>query len=213
MTTVTTSTRRDAERNRGRVLEAAARLFAERGAAATLGDVAREAGVGVGTVYRKFADKDALLDALFDEKIAAMVALADAAGEIEDAGDAFRALLLGLMQKRAVDRGLDAILTSPGRNTRFADELGRRFLPAVEHLVARAIRAGELRAGFSADEVCLLGYMVGTVADITRETDPDLWRRYAQLLLDGTRPQPGIPPLAPLPLTFTDVAACLGRAR
>ena len=210
--TSTQSTRRDAERNRGRVVDAAARLFAQRGGAVTLGDVAREAGVGVGTVYRKFADKEALLDALFDDKIAGLAALAESAATIEDAGDAFRGLLLGVMEKRALDRGLDAILTSPGRNTRFADELGRRFLPAAEHVVARAIDAGELRAGFSADEICLLGYMAGKIADITRDTDPELWRRYAQLLLDGTRPAAGIQSLVPSPLSFAEAAACLGRA-
>jgi len=202
--------RADAERNRVRVLAAATRVFAEHGASATLNDVAAAAGVGVGTVYRRFADKEAVLDALFDEKLDALVALADDAAQVEDAGDAFRQLLLGVMEKRATDRGLDAILTAPSRSARFAEELGRRFIPTVDQLVARAIEAGELRPGFTGQEVCILGFMVGSVADITRADDAQVWRRYAQLLVDGTRPAASV--LTPPPLTFEQNAAALGRA-
>ncbi len=208
----TRAPRADAERNRRRVLGAAAHVFAERGAAATLNDVARAAGVGVGTVYRKFPDKEAMLDALFDAKIDALAHLADEASAIQDAGAAIRALLLGVMEKRATDRGLDAILTAPGRSARFSEELGRRFAPTVDRLIARAIDAGELRPEFTGQEVCLLGFMVGKVADITRTTDPDAWRRYAQLLIDGTRPSADTEPLSPAPLSFTEIATALGRA-
>ena len=116
------------------------------------------------------------------------------------------------MSKRAADRGLDAILSTPGRSARFAEELGQRFIPTVDGLVARAIDAGELRADFSGQEVCILGFMVGKVADITRDTDPGLWRRYAQMLIDGTRYREGDPPLVPDPLSFEENAAALGRA-
>ncbi len=208
----TRPTRADAERNRRRVLDAAARVFAERGAAATLNDVARVAGVGVGTVYRKFPDKEAMLDALFDNKIDALVRLADEAASVENAGTALRGFLLGLMEMRATDRGLDAILMAPGRSARFSQALSRHFAPTVDRLVARAISAGELRPDFIGQEVCLLGFMVGKVADITRSTDPDAWRRYAQLLVDGIRPSAGTQPLSPAPLSFTDIAAALGRA-
>lgn len=204
--------RADAERNRRRVLDAGARVFAQHGTAATLSDVARAAGVGVGTVYRRFADKEAILDALFDDKIDAMVRLADDASAIEDAGMAVRGFLLALMEKRATDRGLDAILSTPGRGARFSWELGERFVPTVDRLVARAVAAGELRPDLTGQEVCLLGFMVGKVADVTRSTDPDAWRRYAQLLVDGTRLSAAAEPLAPAPLSFADIATALGRA-
>lgn len=206
-------TRADAEWNRIRVLNAAARVFAERGVTATLNDVARAAGVGVGTVYRKFADKEAMLDALFDQKIDALIRLADEAAAVDDAATALRSFLLGLMEMRATDRGLDAILMAPGRSARFTEALGRHFVPTVDQLVARAIAAGELRPDFTGQEACLLGFMVGKVAEITRSEDPNAWRRYAQLLLDGTRPSVGIQPLLPAPLSFTNIAAALGRAR
>lgn len=123
-----------------------------------------------------------------------------------------RRLLLGVMTKRASDRGLDAILTAPGRSARFAEELGQRFVPTVDRLVARAIEAGELRPDFSGQEVCILAFMVGKVADTTRETDPAVWQRYAQRLIDGTRYRAGDPPLAPGPLSFEENAAALGSA-
>ncbi len=69
--------RRDAERNRQRILAAAGELFAERGLGVTLDDIARHAGVGVGTVYRRFPDKEVLIDALFEQRLEAMCAIAD----------------------------------------------------------------------------------------------------------------------------------------
>lgn len=123
MSSATRAPRADSERNRQRILHAGARVFAERGVSATLNDVARAAGVGVGTVYRKFADKDAVLDALFDGKVEALVDLADEASAIDDAGVAIRTLLLGVMAKRASDRGLDVILTASGRTDRFTQQL------------------------------------------------------------------------------------------
>src|SRR5215472_4279290 len=77
--------RRDAERNRQRILEAAAEVFTERGFAATLDEVARRAGVGVGTVYRRFPDKASLADALFTDRIDALVQLAERAQGEPDA--------------------------------------------------------------------------------------------------------------------------------
>src|SRR5574342_294589 len=81
--------RADAERNRRRVLSAASDLFAERGLDVSLDEIAAAAGVGVGTVYRRFADKDALIDALFEDKIGDVERLARECLEIEDPWTAF----------------------------------------------------------------------------------------------------------------------------
>src|SRR5690242_16787206 len=77
--------RADAERNRQRLLDAARELFAERGLEVTLDDIAERAGVGVGTAYRRFASKDDLIDALFEQELAGIVEIADAAAAHEDA--------------------------------------------------------------------------------------------------------------------------------
>lgn len=204
--------RADAERNRLRIINAAARVFAERGSETGLNHIARAAGVGVGTVYRNFSDKDAILDVLLDEKIDALVELADAAAKVEDAGAAVRDLMFGVMTMRASDRGLDAVLAGPARRSRFSAALEERFVPLARALVEQAIAAGELRPDFRAEEICLLGYMVGAVADITRDSDPGVWERYARLILDGTRPGTHNVPLAPAALSFADSMTALGRA-
>src|SRR5438105_12820922 len=79
MTPVERPLRKDAERNRQRILDAAAELFAQRGLGVTLNDIAHHAGVGVGTVYRRFPDKADLIEGLFEQRIRQIVELADAA--------------------------------------------------------------------------------------------------------------------------------------
>ena len=86
--------RADAERNRRKILDAAASVFAERGVTATVNEVALAAGVRVGTVYRKFPDKEAVFDALFDVKIDNLVRLAVEASRVQEPGPAFRGFLL-----------------------------------------------------------------------------------------------------------------------
>src|SRR4051794_21109213 len=76
LTPVERPLRKDAERNRLRILAAAGELFAERGLGVTLDDIARHAGVGVGTVYRRYADKELLIDALFEQRIESMCTIA-----------------------------------------------------------------------------------------------------------------------------------------
>src|SRR5258708_21041614 len=77
--TIERQQRRDAGPNRRRILDAAAELFTERGLGVTLNDVAHHADVGVGTVYRRFPDKELLIDALFEERVGEMLALAEKA--------------------------------------------------------------------------------------------------------------------------------------
>src|SRR3954451_19976695 len=82
--------RRDAERNRQRILAAAGELFTERGLRVTLDDIAHHAGVGVGTVYRRFPDKELLIDALFEQRLEAMRANAEQALADPDPWDGLR---------------------------------------------------------------------------------------------------------------------------
>src|SRR3954452_2459805 len=98
--------RADAERNRARILAAAAEVFAERGLDVSLDDIAAAAGVGVGTVYRRFPDKDALIDALFEDKIRAVAERLQAAVAIEDPWEAFETFMRGVCASHAADRGL-----------------------------------------------------------------------------------------------------------
>src|SRR3954470_22420988 len=103
--------RKDAERNRLRILEAAGTVFAERGLGVTLDDIARAAGVGVGTVYRRFPDKGSLIDALFAQRMESMCDIADEALEIPDAWEALVFYFEKASQLQARDRGLKELLS------------------------------------------------------------------------------------------------------
>src|SRR3954449_11052411 len=93
-----TGLRKDAERNRQRIVDAATELFAERGLAVTLNDIAHHADVGVGTVYRRFPDKDLLIDALFEERVQEMLDLAEESLACEDAWQGLVSFLEGSLE-------------------------------------------------------------------------------------------------------------------
>src|SRR5437870_8340371 len=102
--------RRDAERNRQRILKAAAEVFTTRGLQASLDDVAQHAGVGVGTVYRRFPDKESLVEALFEERIQAMAGLAEKALAEPDSWTGLVTFLESACTELATDHGLREIL-------------------------------------------------------------------------------------------------------
>src|SRR4051812_20800401 len=107
--------RKDAELNRQRLLSAAGHLFAERGLEVTLNDIAHHAGVGVGTAYRRFANKEEVIDAYFEDKLDQVAQLADEA--LKDP-DAWRGLVTYVEQASALqmeDRGLMQIFRNPAR--------------------------------------------------------------------------------------------------
>jgi AcrR family transcriptional regulator len=180
--------RADAARNRELILQTARRLFAERGLGVTLNDIAHEAGVGVGTVYRRFPDKDAIIEALHEAKFASLVELAEHAAGMESARDGLRAYIMGTLELRASDRALAQVIVhavpasdSVRRSRVLLDAL-------VTAIVERARVDGVVREGFEPRDVPILVLMVGTVADRTKGCDPDVWRRYAQILVDGVCP-------------------------
>ena len=98
--------RADAERNRRRILAAARQLFAARGLGVSLDEIAAEAGVGVGTVYRRFPDRDLLIDALFEERIDEIAQAARDALEHDDPWEGFAWFLHEAAGLQAPDRGL-----------------------------------------------------------------------------------------------------------
>ncbi|HVP01539.1 MAG TPA: helix-turn-helix domain-containing protein [Solirubrobacteraceae bacterium] len=194
--------RRDAARNRQLILEAARAEFAERGLEASLDDIARRAGVGIGTVYRRFAGKEELIEALFADRMAEVVAIADEALANPDPWSGFVFWVTRLAEIQAADRGLKALLssTSHGRD-RFASAR-EQIAPRVVQLIARAQEQGRLRADVAPSDLALAGYMLSAVADYAGTVDREVWRRQLTLVLDGLRarrstisPMP-VPPLA-----------------
>src|SRR5215475_3278723 len=104
--------RRDAERNRQRILDAARVVFAERGLRGSHDDIAREAGVGVGTVYRRFPDKEQLIDALFEDRMAEMARVTDEALAMSDRWDGFVHFMIRCQELQSADRGLKELMLS-----------------------------------------------------------------------------------------------------
>ncbi len=161
------------------------RLFAQRGATVPLNEIAREAGIGVGTVYRRFPDLQSLVDALFTERFTVFLDLAATAAKLPDPAQALRHYLLAAAQWRSEDRALEVILANASVDTgpvaRTRDQLGR----LVDGLAERAVRAGAVREDFASADVYAFLYMIGAVADRTHDVAPDAWRRYAEVLMLG----------------------------
>jgi len=185
--------RKDAERNRQRVLEAAGELFAERGLGVTLDDVAHHAGVGVGTVYRRFPNKEVLIDALFEQRIEAIATIASEALEIEDPWDAFVFYFEQGSELQARDRGLKELLTCSTHGGACLADAKARLRAHVTQLFDRAKAAGVVREDAGPLDTPVIMVMLGAVMDRTREVEPELWRRYLGLVLDGLRPESATP--------------------
>ncbi len=179
--------RRDAEANRLRILAAAGEVFAEYGLEATLDDVAAHAGVGVGTVYRRFPDKHALAQTLFQQRIDEVVQLAESALQVKDPWKAIEHLMMGLMSLQAPDRGLREVILHGRCGGDQIRESRDRILPIVTQIVTRAQSAGVLRPDISPTDFPMFDLMVSSVSEHTSSVAPDLWRRYVSILLDGLR--------------------------
>lgn len=213
MSTVERPLRRDAERNRQRILAAARELFAERGLAVTLDDVADRAGLGVGTVYRRFSCRDQLVDALFEEQMVEILALVDASLEIEDPWLGLQTFLERLVALQAADRGLKEALLGTTEGRERVARVREQMRPRVTALVERAQAAGQLRDDLSASDFALLQIMVGTVVDVATPARPELWRRFLTLMLDGMRADGRRTPLVEPPLEIEALDECMCRWR
>jgi AcrR family transcriptional regulator len=191
--------RRDAERNRQRILRAAAEVFGGRGLDATLDDVAQRAGVGVGTVYRRFPDKESLVGELFQDRIDGLVSVAEQACAAEDPWAGLVSYLEYIAAVMAGDQGLRQMLlfATYGRDrVAYARE---RMRPVVARLVARAQDAGMVRDDLGATDVPMIACMLATAAEYASPVQPEVWRRYLALIIDGLRPaRDGASPL-PVP--------------
>ena len=182
--------RKDAELNRQKILQAAAEVFAARGLEVTLDDIAAHAGVGVGTVYRRFPSKDALIEALFESKIDRMVATAEAAAADPDGWRAFVEFLHTTTQQQAEDRGLHMVLHSARYgHDRVANARERMAVP-VGRLIDAAKAAGGLRADFEVTDVPMILVMINGLAMKASGTDPCLYRRYLDIVIEGLKERP-----------------------
>ncbi len=167
--------RADAARNRELILATARTLFAEHGPGVSLNDIAHEAGVGVGTVYRRFRDKDAVLDALAEVKLTTLVELINDALTVSDPREALRDYLRAALQLRVRER---APHTFPSRVDTGSGEAAHRraeLAAGAKKLVQRARDAGAVDDDFSSADVAVLMSMIGAIADEPDGGDCDRW--------------------------------------
>ena len=192
---MTAPLRADAERNRQRLLAAAKDLFATRGLDVTLDEVARHAGVGTGTAYRRFPNKDALVDALMVDRIGELAAIAQECLEEPDPWVGLTGYFERALALQAVDRGLKEVLFSSGRGRERSNHARRQIAPVVTKLVRRAKEAGVVRDDIETSDVPLINFMLNTIVDFGRDVEPDLYKRYLAIVLDGLRPRDDVDPL------------------
>ncbi len=185
--------RKDAERNRQRILDAARELFAQEGVGVTLNDVAHHAGVGVGTVYRRFPEKSQLIEELFEQQLSELVGLMEEALEDPDPWRGLTGFLRRNLELQARDRAFREIIVGTPEAAQRIQQIRARMFPLGAQLVQRAKDAGALRADFDASDVPMMFLMVTTVLDAAREVEPELWRRYLEILIQGLRAKPAPP--------------------
>jgi AcrR family transcriptional regulator len=189
--------RADARRNHDAVLEAAREGFAEHGLECQMEDIARGAGVGVGTVYRHFPNKEKLLDALVADRFERLAAETASALEKEDPWEAFCDLMRWSARLQADDRGLSEILASrPLVGEAAAAKAG--LVDLSDKLMRKAKRAGKMRKDLMVEDIPT---MICALSAVTGAADGSLsamnWERFLEVMLDGMRAPGGIKLPAP----------------
>ena len=190
-----TGLRADAERNRERVLAAAREVFAERGLDVPMEDIARRAGVGVATLYRRFPSRTELIASAFGDKMSAYAdAVADALAE-PDPWLAFSGYVETVCAMQAADRGFTDVLTRSFPMDRSFQESRDRAHAGFVQLIDRAKAAGRLRVDFVAEDLILVLMANAGVVTAAGDAAPEAWRRVVAYLLEAF----AVPNATPLP--------------
>jgi AcrR family transcriptional regulator len=181
-----TGLRADAARNRARILDAAEQVFGERGTATSTEEVARLAGVGIGTVFRHFPTKEALLEALLRTRLAQLAADADALA-LDAEGGGFFVFFRRLVEQASKKRAVVQTLAAGGVDvTELMASAGRELRAAVGRLLGRAQQAGLVRKDVGVAEV--LGILVGMAhAAEQGGWNKRMQRRTLAVIFDGLR--------------------------
>jgi AcrR family transcriptional regulator len=177
--------RRDAERNRERILRAARDLFVEQGLSVGVDEIARRAGVGMGTLYRRFPNKDALVEETLVTAVARVRELAVAALESQPTGQALREFLVTGLRDDACRWAFVSRRLWTGR-TRAAvfDDV----VPLIATMFDDAQHVGLVRADVVLADLIVLLRALRVILELTDAPAGGTWRRYVDLMLDALRP-------------------------
>jgi AcrR family transcriptional regulator len=186
--------RADARRNREAILVAAKTVFARYGEDAQMDDIARKAKLGVGTLYRHFPTKGALIEALLADRFWQLVAFVEKHMDDEDAFDGLCRSLWEGSALAARDRGVSQLFAAHIAEATAAHEAQRELVRLTAELIARAQAQGGLRGDFEVEDIPTM--MCGvTQAMHVLHGDEDRWKRHLRLLFDGMRARPDSLPL------------------
>ena len=178
--------RKDAQRNREKLLAAAVELFAERGTEGSLEEVAKRAGVGIGTLYRHFPTRDALVEAAYRNEVAQLRAAADELLAELPPDQALEAWVRRFVEYGTAKRGMrDALQSIAGAGSDLFAETRGHVTEAVAVLLAAGAEAGTLRSDVEAEDVLRAMGAIWMVAD--GEDFPEQAMRILRLVLDGLR--------------------------
>ena len=190
--------RSDARDNRERILEAARVLFAAEGLGVPMREVARRAGVGPATLYRRFPTKEALLTEAFADQVTACRAVVDEALREPDPWEGFRLVVERIVELHARDRGFTAAFLSAYPEAVDVTAEREYALRVVADLAQRARAAGTLRPDFVLDDLILVLMANDGIRAATPEARVAAARRFAALMVESFRASPARVPLPPV---------------
>ena len=203
---MTTVLRADAQRNLVRVLDAAREVFAEQGVDAPVTEIADRAGVGVGTIFRRFPTKDDLLVAVVEQRTQQLIEAADLALESPDPGAALR----GFMETATAMQISDVCWCEAGAELFEREgirELTDVLVGKIGELLTSAQTAGQIRSDVRALDIPVLLMAVAKSGLMLEGAVPGAWKRYLAIILDGLRPEAARPlPRGPLSRRQFEVA-------
>lgn len=179
--------RKDAAQNRERLLEAADRLFMKGLDKVALKDVARAAGVGIGTVYRHFPTKEDLIDELFSNQLGCVTNGAQLAADSADAWEGLENYIKASLAAQRWSSGLRQFVLNPRSDYASVAEARASVEPLLEQAIARAKEQGALREDFDIADLAQIQVAIGAIQDATEEDNPGFYERYLAMMLRGIR--------------------------
>lgn len=181
--------RRDAQERHGRLLTAAQLEFAARGVDASLEQIARDAGVAIGTLYRHFPTRLDLLLAALEPRLRDFADGSNKALQIDDPWEGFVSYLENLFRVQAGDRGFNDFLSRRFPGSAQTEDFHDQMCRQIEDVLTRAQKAGEVRSDLTLADIVNLIWSNGRMIDATSTTAPNAWRRHLYLMLDAYRAQ------------------------